>query len=159
MISSDWVVHHARNTVLDAFHKQKGARYRAHAAYLQTLPCFTLFQKWHGDPPINPSQLQVLHQQINQAQAMYKAGVDADWRRSCLRYPEVLDYFFDLVDIDLPSDRDPAVQEPTFGSPSKGTRKMIKARRSSRGSTDGSNGRRKKGKGRRHSRGRTPSRR
>lgn len=117
---------------------------------LQTIPCFTLYQKYRGNPPLQPAQLNLLHSQIGQAQAIFQAGLDEDWRRSCLRYPEVLDYYFSLVDISLPDRDDPRVLEPRFGAPTQGPRR-IKARR---GSVD--SGMIYKKKGRRSSRGRTP---
>lgn len=45
-----------------------------------------------------------------------KRGIDADWRASVLRYPEVLDYFYGLVELSIPSDRSPAVVEPPFAA-------------------------------------------
>ena len=154
----DWVLDHARNEVLAIFQELKNDRRNQHLAYLQTIPCFSLYQKFHGSPPVHPLQLQRLQQQISQAQDIYKSGVDQDWQRSCMKYPDVLDHFFALVEIDFPGDGDSSIQDPRFGGAGKGTRKTIKARRSSRGSTDVSNGHRKKGR-RRHSRGRTPVRR
>lgn len=149
-IRRDWVLDRARDQVIITFRQLKAARFEAHVAYLQTLPCYSLYQRYHGNPPLQPSQLQLLHSQIGQASAIFKAGVDEDWRRSCLRYPEVLDYYFNLVEITLPDDRDLAVREPRFGVPLKETRKI----NGRRGSADLSNGHRKKE--RRRSRGRTP---
>lgn len=154
----EWVLDHARNEVMSIFQELKNARRQAHVAYLHTIPCFSLYQKFHGSPPVHPMQLQSLQQQISHAQELYKSGVDEDWRRSCLKYPDVLDHFFNLVDLDFPDDTDSSVQTPQFGGSAKGPRKAIKARQRSRGSTDVSNGHRKKGR-RRHSRGRTPVRR
>ena len=148
---SEWVLNHARDQVLHTFQQLKQARYEAHVAYLQTLPCYTLYQKYRGNPPLQQSQLSMLQHQIGQAQSIFQSGVDEDWRRCCLRYPEVLDYFFNLVEIDFPDDRDSTVREPKFGSPLKQTRKL-KARR---GSIDSGNGHRKRSR-RRSSRGRTP---
>ena len=134
--------------MLVTFQELKAARYEAHLAYLQTLPTFSLYQKYHGNPPIQPSQLAVLHSQINHATSIFKAGIDEDWRRSCLRYPEVLDYYFSLVEVDFPHEQDPAIREPRFGSALKEIRKLNKRR----GSVD--LGHRKKD--RRRSRARTP---
>ena len=150
----DWVLNHAREQVLLTFNQLKTARYEAHLAYLQTLPCYALYQKFHGNPPLQAQQFYTLQTQINHAQGIYKAGVDEDWRRSCLRYPEVLDYYFSLVEVSLPDDKDSVMREPRFGAALKETRR-IKARRGSRGSGDFSNGHRKNGR-RRTSRGRTP---
>ncbi len=55
-----------------------------------------------------------LQSQIQEAHAELKRGIDADWRASVLRYPEILDYFYSLIDIRLPNDRSPKVLEPPF---------------------------------------------
>lgn len=55
-----------------------------------------------------------LQRQIAEAHAELKRGIDADWRASVLRYPEVLDYFYGLVELRLPSSRSPRVAEPPF---------------------------------------------
>ena len=91
--------------------------------------------------------MNALHSEINRAQTTFQAGVDDDWRRSCLKYPEVLDYYFSLVEVGFPDDRDAIVSDPRFGGSINGTRKL-KARRDS-------SGHRKKDR-RRSSRGRTP---
>lgn len=50
--------------------------------------------------------------QIADAQAALKRGIDEDWQASVERYPEVLEYFFGLVELTLPADDEPAVKEP-----------------------------------------------
>ena len=55
-----------------------------------------------------------LQSQIAEAHAELKRGIDADWRASVLRYPEILDYFYSLIDLRLPNDRSPKVTEPPF---------------------------------------------
>ena len=55
-----------------------------------------------------------LQAQIADAHAELKRGIDTDWRASVLRYPEVLDYFYSLIEIRLPDDRSPQVAEPPF---------------------------------------------
>lgn len=83
---------------------------------------------------------------------LFKQGVDEDWRRSCLRYPEVLDYYFDLVQFQVPSDRDPAIIDPRFGATAN-ERPRIREKRPSGDSTTTKEHRKKD---RRRSRGRTP---
>lgn len=46
------------------------------------------------------------------AEAEYRKNIDDAWRASVQRYPEVLDYFYSLVHISLPDDKDPAVRTP-----------------------------------------------
>jgi len=128
----------------------RDARYQQHVAYLQTLPCFTLYTRWHGNPPIHQSQLQQLNYQIQVANESFKRGVDEDWRRSCLRYPDVLDYYFSLVELDFPHETDSVVKNPIFGAPLKDTRRI----RARGGGGGGSKEHRKKH--RRRSRERTP---
>lgn len=57
-----------------------------------------------------------LRTQIQDAHAELKRGIDADWRSSVLRYPEVLDYFYSLVEVRIPDDRSPRVIEPPFAA-------------------------------------------
>jgi hypothetical protein len=70
--------------------------------------------QYSGHPPIHPVYISQLQGQIAEAHAELKRGIDADWRASVLRYPEVLDYFYSLIDLRLPSDRSPRVVEPPF---------------------------------------------
>ncbi|TKA34214.1 hypothetical protein B0A50_00194 [Salinomyces thailandicus] len=114
-----WVLNHARDQIITTFHHLRTTRYHAHLAYLQTLPCFTLYHRFNGAPPIHPTQLQVLHAQIQQANGVFRQGVDEDWRRSCLRYPEVLDYYFELVGVELPGEEEVEVRDPRFGGVEK----------------------------------------
>lgn len=53
--------------------------------------------------------------QLRNADQNLRIGVDADWRTACLAYPDTLDYYFRLVDIRLPSEKDPGVTRPEFG--------------------------------------------
>lgn len=57
-----------------------------------------------------------LQTQIAEAHAELKRGIDADWRASVLRYPEVLDYFYSLVELRLPDDHSREVVEPPFAA-------------------------------------------
>jgi hypothetical protein len=57
-----------------------------------------------------------LQTQIAEAHAELKRGIDADWRASVLRYPEVLDYFYSLIELRLPDDRSREVVQPPFAA-------------------------------------------
>ena len=107
---------HAREQIHLTFWRLLAARKEAHVACLHGLPLYTLYQQYHGNPPLQPLQLELLQNQIKHANAIYKAGVDEDWRRSWL---EAIAYYFDLADIGLPGERDPAVQSPKFGETGK----------------------------------------
>ncbi|KAF2465465.1 uncharacterized protein BDR25DRAFT_239297 [Lindgomyces ingoldianus] len=110
----DWVISHARQHILNAFERLSSARKQAHSAYLASLPFYSVYMQYSGHPPIHPTALAQLQAQISEAHAELKRGVDADWRASVLRYPEVLDYFYGLVELRLPNERSPRVAEPPF---------------------------------------------
>jgi len=57
-----------------------------------------------------------LQRQIAEAHAELKRGIDADWRASVLRYPDVLDYFYGLVQLRIPSESSQSVIEPPFAA-------------------------------------------
>lgn len=156
IFGSDWVLNHARNQIIHTFQQLKAARYQAHVAYLQTIPCYTLYQTYNGRPPLLPAQIAVLHGQINQANQIFKQGIDDDWRRSCLQYPEVLDYFFSLVELSLPDERDVAVMQPRFGGTPVKEPKRVTQRRSSTDESSVKTKKKDREKDRRRDSGRTP---
>lgn len=108
------MINHARQHILRAFERLTSTRKQAHGAYLSSLPNYEIYMRFSGHPPIHPMYVATLQTQIAEAHAELKRGIDADWRASVLRYPEILDYFYSLVDLRLPSDRSPSVAEPPF---------------------------------------------
>ncbi|KAA8570542.1 hypothetical protein EYC84_002806 [Monilinia fructicola] len=62
--------------------------------------------------------------EIAQADSELKRGIDEDWRASVQRYPEVLEYFFSLVELSLPSDDEPGVRDPPLSALGGGGRKV-----------------------------------
>ncbi|CAK7245702.1 MAG: hypothetical protein STHCBS139747_007291 [Sporothrix thermara] len=76
-------------------HDQNMERIKAQAYYYQTQP--------------HPSEIQ-------QAQMAFKRGIDEDWQSSVQRYPEVLEYYYSLVNLTLPSDDDPNVRDPPLSA-------------------------------------------
>lgn len=115
----EWVLNHARNQIITTFQQLRAMRVEAHRNYIQTLPYYTLYQRYNGHPPMERAQLQIMHNQIHQANSTLRQGIDQDWRTSCLRYPEVLDYYFSLVDVDFPRDSDSVIQQPVFNGDRK----------------------------------------
>ena len=89
-------------------------RKHAHFAYLSSLPNYDVYMRYSGHPPIHPMYIAQLQTQIAEAQTDLKRGIDADWRVSVLRYPEILDYFYSLVEVKLPDPRSPRVVQPPF---------------------------------------------
>jgi hypothetical protein len=64
--------------------------------------------RYYRGPP-HPSE-------IAAAQLQLKRGVDEDWQASVQRYPEVLEYFYSLVTVHLPSDSASAVKDPPLSA-------------------------------------------
>lgn len=97
-----WVRGRAQDFILEYFRILTENRKEAHSAEMDRIHS----QAWYnyGMPP-HP-------QSIADAQASLKRGIDEDWQASVHRYPEVLEYFFGLVDLSLPSQNDPAVRHP-----------------------------------------------
>jgi hypothetical protein len=112
---SDWVLDNSRNHIIRSFEHAKSLRYTAHLAYLQSLPYYSLYQHYNGRPPLHARELNYLQGQLHNADANLRIGVDQDWRAACLMYPETLDYYFGLVEVRLPKDRDERVVRPEMG--------------------------------------------
>ncbi|KAF2822666.1 hypothetical protein CC86DRAFT_255559, partial [Ophiobolus disseminans] len=111
-----WVINHSRHHILEAFEILTSIRKQAHSAYLASLPNYDIYTRYSGRPPLPPAYVTTLLAQIAEADGELKRGIDADWRASVLRYPVVLDYFYSLTELRLPSDRDAAVINPPFAA-------------------------------------------
>ncbi|KAK8118686.1 uncharacterized protein PG998_003312 [Apiospora kogelbergensis] len=74
-------------------------------------------QAWHY------YQAQPHPSELAQAEQSLKRGIDEDWRSSVQRYPEVLEYFYSLVELSLPQDDDGAVRDPPLSALTGGSRK------------------------------------
>ncbi|KAK4960807.1 hypothetical protein LTR66_012866 [Elasticomyces elasticus] len=110
-----WVLNHARTQILAHFNGLTALRRQQHATYLASLPCYTVYMQYRRRPPIHPGQIAHLEMQIAAASKMLTNGINEDWRNSVLRYPEVLDYYYSLVRLKLPSDESPEVVRPFIG--------------------------------------------
>ncbi|KAK2028939.1 hypothetical protein LX32DRAFT_589661 [Colletotrichum zoysiae] len=108
-----WVRAHAQDYILEYFRLLTERRKVAHAANIDRINA-TAYHYYHAAP--HPSELA-------QAQADLKRGIDEDWQSSVQRYPEVLEYFFSLVDLTVPPDDDPIVKDPPLSALS-GSRKQ-----------------------------------
>lgn len=54
--------------------------------------------------------------EIAAVDAELKRGIDEDWKASVQRYPEILEYFYGLVDLNLPGDDEPGVRDPPLSA-------------------------------------------
>ncbi|KAJ4270268.1 hypothetical protein ACHAPJ_001225 [Fusarium lateritium] len=101
-----WVRGHAQDYILEYFRLLTDQRKTAHAAHMDRITAHA-YHYYHAPP--HPTQ-------VAEAQASLKRGIDEDWQASVQRYPEVLEYFFGLVELTLPAEDEPAVKDPPLGS-------------------------------------------
>ncbi|KAF2840055.1 hypothetical protein M501DRAFT_1002332 [Patellaria atrata CBS 101060] len=111
----DWVVERSRAYIVQSFTSLTNSRKVAHATYLTSLPYYSIYMQYGGHPPLHPAALHHLNQQILDANHELKRGIDADWRASVMRYPEVLDYYYSLIELRMPSDKASSVIEGPSG--------------------------------------------
>jgi hypothetical protein len=111
-VSRTWVRAHAQDYILEYFRLLTERRKAAHALHLERIQQHA-FHYYHAQPHPN---------EIAAAQAQLKHGIDEDWQASVQRYPEVLEYFYSLVELTLPDDNEPAVKDPPLSALS-GSRK------------------------------------
>lgn len=101
-----WVRAHAQDYILEYFRLLTERRKTAHSAHLDRITAHA-YHYYHAPPHPN---------QIAEAQASLKRGIDEDWQSSVQRYPEVLEYFFGLVELTLPAEDEPAVKDPPLSA-------------------------------------------
>ncbi|KYK59391.1 serine/threonine protein phosphatase [Drechmeria coniospora] len=112
-----WVRAHAQDYVLEYFRLLSERRKNAHTSHLDQMTAHTFY---HYNAPPHPNQ-------IADAQATLKRGLDDDWQASVQRYPEILEYYFGLVELTIPDDNDSAVKDPPL-SALNGQRKAMRRR-------------------------------
>ncbi|KUI62687.1 hypothetical protein VM1G_04506 [Cytospora mali] len=101
-----WVRGHAQDYILEYFRLLTDRRKQAHTAHLDRLTAHA-YHYYHAPPHPN---------EIAAAQAALKRGIDEDWQASVQRYPEVLEYFYSLVELTLPADDEQAVRDPPLSA-------------------------------------------
>lgn len=106
---SSWVRAHAQDYILEYFRQLAERRKTAHSAHLDHITAHAFY---HYNAPPHPNQ-------IAEAQATLKRGIDEDWQASVQRYPEVLEYFYSLIELTLPADDEAAVKNPPLTAPAR----------------------------------------
>ncbi|CZT43746.1 uncharacterized protein RSE6_03826 [Rhynchosporium secalis] len=101
-----WVRGHAQDYILQYFSMLTTRRKEQHAASIHRITEATAY--YYRVRP-HPSE-------IAAADALLKRGIDEDWKAAVQRYPEVLEYFYGLVDLNLPGDSDPGVRDPPLSA-------------------------------------------
>jgi hypothetical protein len=100
-----WVRGHAQDYILSYFSMLTTRRKDAHSARLHALNAHYAY--YHTRP--HPSELLAADNEL-------KRGIDEDWKASVQRYPEVLEYFYGLVHLDLPGDEELGVRDPPLSA-------------------------------------------
>lgn len=111
---------HAQDYILEYFRLLTERRKAQHSEHMDRLTQHA-YHYYHAPPH---------RSEVLQAEAGLKRGIDEDWQASVQRYPEVLEYFYSLVELTLPSDDEAAVKDPPL-SALNGSRKT--SRRSTAG--------------------------
>ena len=101
-----WVRAHAQDYVLEYFRLLSERRKNAHTLRLDRITAQAFYH--HNKPP-HPNEIAV-------AMAELKRGIDEDWQASVQRYPEVLQYFFGLVELTLPGEHEACVKDPPLSA-------------------------------------------
>jgi len=104
--NSTWVRGHAQDYILSFFSTLTTRRKELHATHIHRLT--DRAYHYYGAPP-HPSE-------IAAADAELKRGIDEDWRASVQRYPEVLEYFYGLVELSLPGEEESCVRDPPLSA-------------------------------------------
>ncbi len=103
---------HAQDYILEYFRLLTERRKQSHTQHLDRITAHA-YHYYHAPPHPN---------EIAAAQAALKRGIDEDWLGSVQRYPEVLEYFYSLVELTLPAEDEPTVRHPPLSALS-GSRK------------------------------------
>ncbi|KAH6635537.1 hypothetical protein B0J18DRAFT_462616 [Chaetomium sp. MPI-SDFR-AT-0129] len=101
-----WVRAHAQDYILEYFRLLTDRRKEAHTQHLERITAHA-YHYYHAPP--HPTELA-------NAQTQLKRGIDEDWRASVQRYPEVLEYFYSLVELTLPDDNEQSVKDPPLSA-------------------------------------------
>jgi hypothetical protein len=112
LCSRTWVRGHAQDYILSFFSTLTTRRKELHATHIHRITD-RAYHYYHAPP--HPSE-------IAAADAELKRGIDEDWRASVQRYPEVLEYFYGLVELSLPGEEESCVRDPPLSALGGGKR-------------------------------------
>lgn len=107
-----WVRGHAQDYILSFFSTLTARRKEVHASRIHLITD-RAYHYYHAPP--HPSE-------VAAADAELKRGIDEDWRASVQRYPEVLEYFYGLVELSLPGEEESCVRDPPLSALGGGKR-------------------------------------
>jgi len=101
-----WVRAHAQDYILALFTQLTTRRKALHAITLARIN--ERAYHYHRLPP-HPSEIRTAEDDL-------KRGIDEDWKASVQRYPEVLEYFYGLVELSLPGEEEIRVSDPPLSA-------------------------------------------
>ncbi|KAF2864285.1 hypothetical protein K470DRAFT_197936, partial [Piedraia hortae CBS 480.64] len=96
---TDWVFTHAQNEVNAMYQDYSSSRLRQYRSHVESIPYYQMFVQHHGNPPLHPMDLGHIHAEMDRAAAIYKEGIDRDWRECVQKYPHVLDKWYQRVEV------------------------------------------------------------
>lgn len=105
-VCSEWARGHAQDYILSYFGVLSERRKEAHSQHIESIR-HAAYYKYQTTPHPN---------ELAHAQQILKRGLDEDWRTSVQRYPEVLEYFFSLVELTLPREDEACVKDPPLSA-------------------------------------------
>ena len=82
----------AREQTLAPYLELRAGRLESYNAHLRTLPCYALYERYNGHPPLQLSQLQFLHSRVDEAHALLKQCTNEDWKGCLQATPLLLDH-------------------------------------------------------------------
>ncbi len=112
----------AQDYILEYFKELKTRRNQVHLTKIRHI---TEAASYYYNTRPHPADIEV-------ANAELKHGINEDWRASVQRYPEVLEYYYGLVDLSLPDLDDIEVREPLLSTLREPPRKVRYRRRRDR---------------------------
>lgn len=98
--------------ILYTYHGLETQRRAQYEAHLVTLPYYNLYQIYQDGAPLPPHQLESLKAQMHQAWEHMHRTLDRDWQNCLQKYPDTLDYFYGLVQLEAPEEQDYRVEHP-----------------------------------------------
>ncbi|KAG9247678.1 hypothetical protein BJ878DRAFT_153506 [Calycina marina] len=101
-----WVRAHAQDYILSFFSTLSTRRRHQHAQQIQAINAHA-YTHYRLHP--HPNELIA-------ADAELKRGIDEDWKTAVQLYPEVLEYYYGLVDLSLPEDSEVGVRDPPLSA-------------------------------------------
>lgn len=97
----------AINTVTSSFARKKAARMEQFKQHIHSIPYFPIYQQYRSRPPLDPRIIHDIQRRMHAAEMQLQQGIDQDWKSCVVRYPEVLNHFYNQIQMQIPSSPPP----------------------------------------------------